>query len=128
MKIIEYLEANKSAMRLGIPIELRDLIDEGSVYDGSYEGMVEFLERPGLEHVRNAKFVMEDIDNGENCIVLLYIKDINKYDDFDLRQFAAKVKRLERQEASLDNKLADAVERSEKTDTGVAGKEDIIKE
>lgn len=31
-------------------------------------------------------------------------------------------------EISLENKLADAVERSEKTDTGVAGKDDIVKE
>ena len=103
MKIFEYLKENKSSMRSGLPIELRDIIDERSVYDGSYEGMIEFLERPGLEHVRNARFIIEDVFNEENKIVLLYVKDIKEYDDFDLRQFAYKMKRLEAYEASFDN-------------------------
>lgn len=35
MKIIEYLKENHSAMRLGVPIELKDLIDDGFVHAGS---------------------------------------------------------------------------------------------
>lgn len=115
MNVMEFLIENKSSMRSGLPIELRDLIDEGSVYDGSYEGMVEFLGRPGLEHVRNARFVMEDVDNGENKIVLLYMKDIKEYDDDDLKRFAAKMIRMEREEVSLEDRLAEASERSEET-------------
>ena len=37
MKIIDYLKENHYAMRSGLPIELRDLIDERSVYAGNYE-------------------------------------------------------------------------------------------
>ena len=112
MKIIEYLKENHSAMRSGLPIELKDLIDERGVYTGSYEDMIEFLECPGLEHVRNATFVLEDIFNDQNRIMLYYVKEIHKYDEFDLRQFAAKVIRMEKSEASLEERLAAAVERS----------------
>lgn len=128
MNVIEYLKENKSNLRSGLPIELLDLIDERSVYDGSYEGMIEFLERPGLEHVRNARFVMENVFNEENKIVLLYVKDIDKYDDFDLKQFAAKMKRLELREASLEDKLGNAFERSSMTDTGNICKDEFVKE
>lgn len=124
MNVLEFLKENKSSMRLGLPIELQDLIDERTVYDGSYEGMVEFLDKPGLEHVRNARFVMEDMDNGQNKIVLLYIKDVKEYDDFDLRQFAAKMKRMERYEATLDDRLVDASERSEQT----GGKDKVLED
>ena len=112
MKVIEYLKENQSAMRLGVPIELKDLIDEGTVYDGSYEGMLEFLERSGLEHIANATFVLEDIYNDQNHIMIYYVKDIKEYDEFDLRQFAAKVKRLEKHEASLEEKIENATQRS----------------
>lgn len=128
MKIIDYLKENKSAMRSGLPIELRDLIDERTVYAGNYEKLVEFLEEPGLEHVRNATFVLDDIYNGLDRIVLYYVKEINKYDDFDLRQFANRVIELQKQAATIDARIANAVDRSEKTDTVVVGKDDIIKE
>ena len=111
MKIIEYLKENQSAMRLGVPIELKDLIDDGFVYAGTYEGMVELLENIGMEHVRNATFVLEDIYNDQNRIILYYVKEIEKYDEFDLRQFAAKVKRLEKHEASLEEKVEEAIKR-----------------
>lgn len=42
--------------------------------------------------------------------MLCYVKKIEKYDEFDLRQLAAKVKRLEKHEASLDEKLQDATQ------------------
>lgn len=109
MNVIDFLKENKSSMSLGLPIELQDLIDERTVYDGSYEGMIEFLECPGLEHVRNARFVVEDTENGRNCIVLFYVKGIEEYDDFDLRQFAYKMKRLEMHEKSFDDKLSEAM-------------------
>lgn len=118
MKIIEYLKENHSAMRSGLPIELKDLIDERSVYAGSYESMLECLESVGLEHVRNATFVMEDIYNDKNCINLYYVKEIKEYDEFDLRQFAANVLfRIEKQESNLEHKVADAIERSSSNGT-----------
>lgn len=128
MKVFEFLEENKTSMRGGLPIELLDLIDERSVYAGSYEAMMECLEMVGLEHVRNARFVMEDPYNSQNKIVLLYMKDLDKYDDFDLRQFAAKMKRLEAREETLEEKLASASERSLEAGQRVAGKEDFVKE
>ena len=128
MKIIEYLKENRSAMRSGLPIELRDLIDERIVYAGNYGKLVDFLEQPGLEHVRNATFVLDDIYNGLDCIVLYYVKEINKYDAFDLRQFAHRVIELEKQAATIEVRIANAVDRSEKTGTAVVGKDDIIKE
>ncbi len=112
MKVIEFLEENRSSLRVGLPIELLDLVDERTVYAGSYEGMMECLDMIGLEHVRNARFVMEDTENGRNRIVLLYMKELEKYDDFDLKQFAFKMKRLELREPSLEEKLAGASERS----------------
>lgn len=128
MNVLEFLKENKSNLRGGLPIELLDLIDERSVYDGSYEGMIEFLERPGLEHVRNARFVMEDVFNEPNKIVLLYIKDLMKYDDFDLKQFATKLKRLELRETSLEEKLASASERSASIEEAEHGKDEVVKE
>ena len=127
MTIIEYLTENHSAMRLGIPIELKDLIDERSVYAGTYEGMIDYLERVGLTHVKNAKFVLEDIYSDPNRIMIYYIKDIDKYDDFDLRQFAAKVKRLEKYEAHLEHTVAGAVERSNNSSQQKIDKDDYEK-
>ena len=46
---------------------------------------------------------------------MLYIKDVRKYDDFVLKQFAAKMKRLEAREVSFEDKLNNASVRSEKT-------------
>lgn len=125
MKVHEYLEENRSSLRVGLPIELLDLIDERSVYAGSYEAMMESLEMIGLEHVRNARFVVEDTENGQNRIVLLYIKDLKEYDDFDLRQFAYKVRRLEAREESLEEMLLSASERSEVGTVGCAGKSNV---
>ncbi len=128
MKIIEYLKENHSAMRSGLPIELRDLIDERSVYAGSYESMLECLEMVGLEHVRNATFVIEDIYNDQNCINLYYVKEIKEYDEFDLRQFAAKVIRMEKQKDSLEKKISDAIQVIGTPNKPSPGKDDIIKE
>lgn len=112
MRVVEFLEENKSNLRVGLPIELLDLIDGRSVYAGSYEAMVEGLEMVGLEHVRNARFVVEDTENGRDRIVLLYMKDLDKYDDFDLRQFAYKMRRLETREESLEERLCNATEKA----------------
>lgn len=128
MNVLEFLKENKSSMRLGLPIELKDLIDERTVYDGNYESMVEFLGRPGLEHVRNARFVMEDMDNGENKIVLLYMKDIKEYDDFDLKQFAYKMKHLEAREATLEEKLINPAERSDEVGNYESRDKEYVKE
>lgn len=111
MNVYEFLKENKSSMRNGLPIELLDLIDERSVYAGSYEAMMECLEMVGLEHVRNARFVVEARSNGQNKIVLLYMKDLDRYDDFDLRQFGYKMKRLEAREATFEEKLLVASEK-----------------
>lgn len=125
MKVFEFLEANKASMRLGLPIELQDLIDGRSVYAGSFEVLMSELKKVGLEHVRNARFVMEDTENEANRIVLLYMKDLDKYDDFDLKQFAYKMKRLEAREESLDEKLLSASERSQVGNVGCAGKNNV---
>lgn len=126
MNVYEFLKENKSSMRLGLPIELQDLIDERTVYAGSYEAMMECLEMVGLEHVRNARFVVEDTENGLNRIVLLYMKDLDKYENFDLRQFAYKMKRLEsieQKQTGLDDMLQDAVQRAGNAAARGAGKE-----
>ena len=128
MNIIEYLMENKSSMRSGLPIELLDIIDERSVYAGSYEAMMECLEMVGLEHVRNARFVVDGSEYGSGRIVLLYMKDLDKYDDFDLRQFAFKMKRLELREPSLEEKLAGASERSENMENKCIYKEELVME
>ena len=128
MKIIEYLKENHSAMRSGLPIELRDLIDERSVYAGSYESLVELLASIGLEHVRNATFVMDDMYNDENRIILYYVKEIEKYDEFDLRQFANRVIGLQKQKDSLEKKISDAIEAIGTPTKLGSGKDDIIKE
>ena len=107
MRVIDFLQENKSSLRVGLPIELLDLISGLGSYSGSYEVLVEQLEKVGLEHVRNARFVMEDTENGQNKIVLLYMKDLDKYEDFDLRQCAYKIQRLEGLEQ--DNRLVDDV-------------------
>lgn len=125
MNVYEFLKENKSSMRLGLPIELQDLIDERTVYAGSYEAMMECLEMVGLQHVRDARFVVEDTENGRNRIVLLYIKDLEKYDDFDLRQFAYKIRRLEAREESLEEKLLGASVRSVADNVGCAGKSNV---
>lgn len=125
MKVFEFLEANKASMRFGLPIELQDLIDGRSVYAGSFEVLMNELEKIGLEHVRNARFVMEDTDNGQNRIVLLYMKDLKEYDDFDLRQFAYKMKRLEAREATFEEKLLGASERSEIDNIGCTSKSNV---
>lgn len=112
MRVIEFLEENRSSLRVGLPIELLDLVDERTVYAGNYEGLMEALDMIGLEHVRNARFVMDGSEYGSGRIVLLYMKDLDKYDDFDLRQFAIKMKRLEMRELSLEEKLSGASARS----------------
>ena len=128
MKIIEYLKENHSALRSGLPIELRDLIDERSVYAGSYESLLEVLESIGLEHVRNATFVMDDMYNDENQIILYYVKEINKYDEFDLRQFANRVIGLQKKNDSLEKKISDAIHVIGTPNKSGSGKDDIIKE
>ena len=112
MKVIEFLEENRSSLRVGLPIELLDLVDERTVYAGNYEGLMEALDMIGLEHVRNARFVMDGSEYGSGRIVLLYMKDLDKYEDFDLKQFAIKMQKLELREPSLEEKLAGASERS----------------
>ena len=125
MKVIDFLKDNNSSLRIGLPIELLDIIDERGIYSGSYEVLMEQLEKVGLEHVRNARFVMEDTENGNNRIVLLYMKDLDKYDDFDLKQFAYRMKRLEAREESLDEKLLGASERSSVGNVGCVGKSNV---
>lgn len=65
----------------------------------------------GCDFVVWSSLVLEDIYNDQNRIILYYVKEIEKYDEFDLRQFAAKVKRLEKHEASLEEKVTEAVKR-----------------
>ena len=128
MKIIDYLKENHSAMRSGLPIELRDLIDERSVYAGNYEDMLYCLDMVGLTHVKNATFVMDDMYNDENRIILYYVKEIEKYDEFDLRQFANRVIGLQKQKDSLEKKISDAIEAIGTPTKLGSGKDDIIKE
>lgn len=128
MNIIEYLNENKSSMRSGLPIELQDIIDGHGVYAGSFEVLMTELEKIGLEHVKNARFLMEDFEDEQDRIVLLYMKELENYDDFDLTQFAAKMKRLEACEVSLEEKLAAAAERSAGAGNNVPSRNEIVKE
>ena len=91
MTIKEYLE-DKMINNEGKPIELRDSLNDGSVYcGGGYEQLMEELSSPGLSHVANARFVSRDIDVERNCIILCYIKDIELYPQTVLENVAKRM-------------------------------------
>lgn len=96
MKVREYLAKNKSDLDVFRPIELRDIIDERIVYTGrGYRDLLKALE--AMPHVREARFVAEG-EKRDDIIVLLYVKDINEYDDFDLQQLADKLAAINKED------------------------------
>ena len=103
------------------------MIDARAVYAGNYEGLLEIIDREGMEHVKNATFVFEDIYNDQNRILIYYVKEIEKYDEFDLRQFANRVIELQKQKDSLEKKISDAIQVIGTHDKSKLGKDDFVK-
>lgn len=93
MTIKEYLIEDKTINNEGKPIELRDILNDGSVYcGGGYEQLMEELSLLGLSHVANARFVSRDIDVERDCIIICYIKnDIELYSQSILWEVAKKM-------------------------------------
>ena len=103
------------------------MIDERSVYAGNYEGLLEILDREGMEHVKDAHFIAEDMYNNQNRLQLYYVKNIKEYDDFDLRQFANRVIELQKQKDNLEKKILYAIQVIGTHDKSKLGKDDFVK-
>ena len=92
MTIKEYLMEYEFINNIGVPIELKDVLNDGNVYcGGGYEQLMEELSSYGLSHVSNAKFVCRDIDDKRHCIILCYIKDIELYPQTVLENVAKRM-------------------------------------
>lgn len=93
MTIKEYLIEYEIINNTEKAIELRDILNDGSVYcGGGYEQLMEELSAAGLSHVANARFVGRNIDDERNCIIVCYIKnDIELYSQSVLEQVAKKI-------------------------------------
>ncbi len=92
MTIKEYLMEYEFINNTGVPIELRDILNDGYVYcGGGYNQLMEELSLSGLSHVSNARFVCRDIDDERHCIILGYVKDIELYSQSILEQVAKKM-------------------------------------
>lgn len=91
MTVMEFLKGNVSSLDLHKPIELKDVVDNVGVYCGTgYNDLMEMLLTDGLNHVCNARFIMQA---EENRNIIYYIKDIKNYSNFELIQVAEKLQR-----------------------------------
>lgn len=93
MTVREYLIKNESIYGNGVPIDLRDVLGDGSVYCGAgYNQLMESLSETGLKHVANAKYVCNDIEDETGYILLYYLKDAEYYPNYLLERIAKKLK------------------------------------
>ena len=83
MTVKEYLEENKSIFNNGLPIMLMDVLTNRMVsyYGGGY---MQFMHDDYHSEYKNARFVYEDFENEENCIVFYCMRDIDSYSQSDL--------------------------------------------
>ena len=92
MTVKEYLDETETIYNNGMPIELRDIFNDGSVYcGGGYNQLMEELSTAGLSHVANARFVYRNINDEDNCIILCYVKNIEFYSQSILTKVAQKM-------------------------------------
>lgn len=89
MTILEYLQEMKSSLDLNGKFQLHDIVDKRGIYCNGYDTLIKELSLNGLEHVRNARFISHETEN--NCNIILYIKDIEHYSNFELIQVAEKL-------------------------------------
>lgn len=85
MTVLEYLKINA----LDGKFQLYDIIDKRGVYCKEYNTLINELSKEGLKHVENARFISHEIE--DDCNVILYIKDIENYSNFELLQAAEKL-------------------------------------
>lgn len=91
MTVMEFLKGNVSSLDLNKPIQLKDVVDNAEVYCGTgYNDLVKMLLADGLNHVSNARFIMQA---EENQNIIYYIKDIENYSNFELIQVAEKLQK-----------------------------------
>lgn len=89
--VMEYLKNEIQYLNLSNPIELKDIIDNRGIYcNGYYDVLIKELSKKGLEHVKNARFIDMQIEDG--CYKIYYIKNIKEYSDFELICLAEKLK------------------------------------
>ena len=69
--------------------QLYDIVDKRGIYCNGYDTLIEELSKDGLEHVKNARFISHEVEDG--CNIILYIKDIENYSNFELIQIAEKL-------------------------------------
>lgn len=85
MKVLDYLKEVKPDGKF----QLYDIIDKRQVYCTGYDTLIEELSKDGLEHVQNARFISHEVEDDYN--IILYIKDIENYSNFELVQAAEKL-------------------------------------
>ena len=89
MTVWRYLNIMKSSLDLDGKYQLHDIIDKRSVYCKGYNRLLQELNLNGLEHVQNARFISHEVE--DDCNIILYIKDIENYSNFELVQAAEKL-------------------------------------
>ena len=89
MTIWKYLNTMKSSLDLNGKYQLYDIIDKRGVYCKGYDKLLQELSLSGLDHVQNAIFISHEVE--EDCNIILYIKDIEQYSNFELIQVAKKL-------------------------------------
>ena len=91
MTILDFLNGNVSSVDLNKPIQLKDVIDNAEVYCGTgYDDLIKMLLTDGLNHVCNARFIMQA---EENRNIIYYIKNIENYSNFELMQITEKLQK-----------------------------------
>lgn len=89
MTILEYLNTMKLSLDLNGKFQLYDIVDKRGVYCKGYNVLMKELSLNGLEHIKNARFISHKVEEDYN--IILYIKDINEYSNFELIQLAEKL-------------------------------------
>ena len=89
MTVLEYLKEMKFSFDMNGKFQLHDIIDKRGIYCTGYNTLINELSKDGLEHVENARFISHKFE--DECNVILYIKDIENYSNFELLQVAEKL-------------------------------------
>lgn len=89
MNVLEYLNTMKFSFDLDGKFQLHDIIDKREIYCKGYDALIKELSMNGLEHVKNARFISHETEN--DCNIILYVKDIEQYSNFELIQVAEKL-------------------------------------
>ena len=85
MTVLEYLKEVTSDGKF----QLYDIIDKRGIYCNGHDTLIKELSKDGLEHVKNARFISHEVEN--DCNIILYIKDIENYSNFELIQITEKL-------------------------------------